>query len=57
MFKQFFAGMEWSSLPIFALCLFMAFFAVVVLRTFVFKTPRDFEEQSALPLSDGRELP
>ena len=56
MFKEFFAHMEWASLPIFALGLFIAMFVLVVLRTFVFKTRGDFDPQSALPLNDGREI-
>ena len=56
MFKEFFAGMEWASLPIFALCLFIAMFVLMVLRTFAFKTKGDFESQSALPLNDGKEI-
>jgi hypothetical protein len=34
----------------------MVFFALVVLRTFVFKSKQDFEADSALPLSDGKEI-
>lgn len=56
MFKQFFAGMEFTALPIFALLLFMSFFALVVLRTFAFKTKGDFQPHSELPLSDGKEI-
>lgn len=57
MFKEFFAGMEFTALPIFALLLFMSFFALVVLRTFAFKTQSDFQADSQLPLSDGKEIP
>lgn len=56
MFKEFFAGMEWTELPIFALGLFMAMFVLVVLRTFAFKTKSDFAPHSELPLSDGKEI-
>jgi len=56
MYKQFFAGMEWTALPIFALGLFMAMFVLMVLRTFAFKTKRDFQAHSELPLSDGKEI-
>ena len=56
MFKQHFANMQWGSLSVFALCVFMTFFTLVVLRTFVFKTKRDFESQGALPLTDGKEI-
>ena len=54
MFKQHFAGMEWTALPVFALLLFMAFFVLMVLRTFAFKTKADFKPHSELPLTDGR---
>ena len=57
MFKEFFAHMEWASLPIFALLLFIAMFVLMVLRTFAFKTKGDFDPHSALPLNDGKEIP
>jgi hypothetical protein len=53
-FKQFFEGMAWAELPLFALGLFMVMFALVVVRTFVWKAKGDFESQSALPLSEGK---
>ena len=56
MFKEFFAGMESTALPIFGLGLFVAMFVLVVLRTFAFKTKGDFTPQSELPLSDGKEI-
>lgn len=56
MFKEFFAHMEWASLPIFALGLFIAMFVLMVLRTFAFKTKGDFDPHSALPLNDGKEI-
>lgn len=57
MYKQFFAGMEFTALPIFALCLFVVFFTLVVVRTFAIKTKGDFDADSQLPLSDGKEFP
>lgn len=54
MYKQFFAGMEWTELPLFALGLFIAMFVLMVLRTFVYKTKRDFEPAAQLPLFDGK---
>lgn len=56
MYKQYFAGFEFVGLPLFALGLFLFMFVLVVLRTFAFKTRRDFEPQSELPLSDGNEI-
>ena len=57
MYKQFFAGMEWTWLPIFALGLFIFMFVLMVLRTYAFKTQSDFQPHSELPLFDGKELP
>lgn len=54
MFKQFFAGMEYTELPLFALGLFMAMFALMALRTFLYKSSRDFEPAAQLPLYDGK---
>jgi len=54
MYKQFFADMEWTALPLFALGLFLAMFALMLLRTFAWKTKQDFEPMEQLPLSDGR---
>jgi hypothetical protein len=56
MFKEYFAGMEWTALPLFGLGLFVAMFVMVVLRTFAFKTKGDFKPHSELPLSDGKEI-
>jgi len=55
MFKQFFAGMEFTALPIFALWLFMGIFVLMALRVFVFNSVRDYEPASQLPLNDGNE--
>lgn len=54
MFKQYFAGMEWTGLPLFALGLFIAMFVLMLLRTFAWKSAGDFEPASQLPLSDGK---
>jgi hypothetical protein len=53
MFKQFFAHMEFTALPIFALWLFIAMFLLVLLRFLVFRTDRDFAQQANAPLVDG----
>jgi hypothetical protein len=55
MFKQYFAGFEFVGLPLFALGLFVVMFTLVVLRTYAFKTKADFDPQSQLPLSDGKQ--
>lgn len=56
MFKQYFAGFEFTALPLFALALFITMFVLVLLRTYAFKTRGDFEPQSQMPLSDGKEI-
>ncbi|MEW5740331.1 MAG: CcoQ/FixQ family Cbb3-type cytochrome c oxidase assembly chaperone [Myxococcota bacterium] len=54
MYRQFFAGMEWTALPLFALGLFLVMFVLMLLRTFAWKSKGDFAQQENLPLSDGR---
>ncbi|MGV3619612.1 MAG: CcoQ/FixQ family Cbb3-type cytochrome c oxidase assembly chaperone [Archangium sp.] len=55
MYKQFFAGMTYTALPLFALALFLVFFAAVFVRTFAFRRARDFDDAAAMPLSDSEE--
>lgn len=55
MFKQYFAGFEFTALPLFALALFLLMFVLVLVRTYAFKSQRDFEPQSQMPLFDGKE--
>lgn len=54
MYKAFFANLEWTALPLFALGLFLVMFVLMLLRTFGWKTPQDFAPVETLPLSDGR---
>ncbi len=53
MFKQYFANMESTAMPLIALWLFLGVFVVVALRVFVFKTTSDFATDAQLPLDDG----
>ncbi len=55
MYKQFFAGMSFTALPLFAMALFLVFFALVVLRTFALRRKTDFDAVAALPLQDHEE--
>lgn len=55
MYKQFFAGMTFTALPLFALALFLVFFALVLVRTFAFRRARDFDAAAAMPLDDSEE--
>jgi len=52
MYREFFAGLESIELPLVAMAFFVLIFAVVVVRTFVIKRRRDYDEMAALPLSD-----
>jgi cbb3-type cytochrome oxidase subunit 3 len=53
MFRQFFAGMEWTGLALGAMALFLALFAAVLVRLFVLHTRRDYDADSRLPLDDA----
>lgn len=53
MYKEHFANMEWTALPIIALVMFLAMFVLMLLRTFAYKTKQDFEPVAQLPLNDG----
>ena len=53
MFGQFYAGMRWSALPLFALILFLTVFLVVLARTIFFARRDQVDELSRLPLDDG----
>jgi hypothetical protein len=50
MSKVFFANMEWTGLPLFALILFMVMFALMLARTWGLQSKRDYDEVAATPL-------
>lgn len=50
MFAQFYSGMRWSALPVFALILFLTTFLVVVLRTMLLVKRAELDQLSRLPL-------
>ena len=50
MFGQFYSGMRWSALPVFALILFLTTFLVVILRTMFFAKRADLDALARLPL-------
>jgi cytochrome c oxidase cbb3-type subunit 4 len=56
MFRQFFAGMEWSFLPLFAMGVFLTVFTLVVVRVFVLQKRSEFDALAALPLDDGTQV-
>ena len=53
MFGQFYSGMRWTALPVFALILFLATFLAVVVRTLLPAKRAELERLARLPL--GRE--
>lgn len=54
MYKPFFASSAWTELAIFGLVLFISVFVLVLLRTWVFKTKKDYDAVAAMPLADER---
>lgn len=56
-YKEFYAGMDWSVLPIVGLLFFLVAFGLVVLRTYAYKSRADFDSVAALPLADGSSSP
>ncbi len=51
MWRQFYAGMD-VKLPLFAMGVFIAFFVLLLLRTYAYKRSQDFDGVAALPLAD-----
>jgi len=54
MFAQFYSGMHWSVLPIFALLLFLATFLTVVVRTLLPSRRAQLDQQARLPFEGDR---
>ena len=55
MYQTFFAQMESTTLPLFGFGVFALTFAMVLLRTYAFKRPHDYDAVAALPLADPYE--
>ena len=53
MSAHFYAHMRWASLPIFALCLFLATFVAVVIRVCLASRRREIEAAARLPFDDN----
>ena len=53
MYRQFYAGMDLTHLPLFALLFFLAVFLSVVAWLFLARRSRDFEAVSLLPLAES----
>lgn len=56
MYKPFFASSNWTELAIFGLVFFIGVFALVLLRTWVFKTKTDYDAVAATPLAEERHV-
>lgn len=54
MYKQFYQGMSFEELPLFALLMFFTMFVSVILRLTLFKKQEDFVRVERLPL-EGEE--
>ncbi|WP_224364486.1 CcoQ/FixQ family Cbb3-type cytochrome c oxidase assembly chaperone [Hyalangium versicolor] len=52
MYRQFYQGMDWTHLPLFALLFFLAVFLGVVAWLFLARRSQDFEAAALLPLLD-----
>ena len=57
MFAQFYSGMSWSSLPVFALILFLTTFSVVVARTYLLGKRHEVDRLARLPLDEKEGRP
>lgn len=56
MYKEFYANMEWATLPIVALLFFLVAFSLILLRTFAARSKHDFDVVASLPLGDDAGL-
>ncbi len=54
MYKSFFANMEFTALPIFALLLFVGMFVLMLARTWAYRKPSDYSAIAAAPLADDQ---
>lgn len=53
MYRQFFAALDSPALPLAAMGFFLAAFALMLARTFLWKRKSDYEAIAALPLDDS----
>jgi len=57
MWQQYFASLKVPGLPIFAMALFIFIFALMLVRTLLYRTKADFDPLAALPLADEQHVP
>lgn len=56
MYKQFFAALDSTALPLAAMAFFVLAFVVVIVRTFSLKRTNDYDAVAHLPLDDSSDL-
>jgi hypothetical protein len=56
MFRQYFSSLQHQELPLFALGLFILAFALVIARTWFYRTKSDFDPVAALPFADEQSV-
>lgn len=54
MWQAYFAGLKTTELPIFAMVLFISIFALMLVRTLVYRQKADFDPLAAMPLADEK---
>jgi cytochrome c oxidase cbb3-type subunit 4 len=57
MFRQFFAGMQLTALPLFAMFFFLAIFIGVVAWVLLARRGQDFDGLARLPLTEPEDRP
>jgi cytochrome c oxidase cbb3-type subunit 4 len=57
MYRQFFAGMQLTALPLFSMLFFLAIFAGVVAWVLFARRSQDFDGLARLPLSEPEDRP
>jgi hypothetical protein len=55
MYREFFSALDSPALPLVAMAFFALAFALVLLRTFVWKPKREYDPIATLPLDEGGE--
>ena len=53
MYREFFQGMSYTHLPLFALLLFVALFVGVLVHVLLVRRPSDYDALASLPLADA----
>ena len=57
MYREFFRSLQSTDLPLATMLFFLAAFVLVLMRTFVWKSRRDYDPVAALPLEEDGSAP